>query len=143
MLRPTRFRLVTNFDIVPALHPCNLIKTKSSGVQIVGISGFAPWKAPDDWLTRGLWPRLQERFGFFGNVAGEWRCFNRGGGAALGLARNQASFRPKSLYLRLWRAGEPRGFAAPKNSISRPAGQGDSAGRAASRTAAIGTLIAW
>src|ERR1700704_5593408 len=80
MLRPTRFRLVTDSDIVPAFRPCNLIKTKSSGVQIVGISGFAPWKASADWLTLGLLPRLQKRPGFFGNVAGEWRCFNRGGG---------------------------------------------------------------
>jgi hypothetical protein len=60
MLRPTRFRLVTDSDIVPALRSCNLIKMKSSSVQIVGIPGFAPWKAPDDWLTPGLWPRLQK-----------------------------------------------------------------------------------
>jgi hypothetical protein len=32
MLRPTRSRPVTETDIVPALSPCNLIKTKSSAV---------------------------------------------------------------------------------------------------------------
>ena len=80
MLRPTRSRLVTDSDIVCALRPCNLIKTKSSSVQIVGIPGFAPCKASADWLTLGLWPRLRERPGFFGNVAVEWRSFSRGAG---------------------------------------------------------------
>jgi hypothetical protein len=32
MLRPTRSRLVTEIDIVFALRPCNLIKTKSFAV---------------------------------------------------------------------------------------------------------------
>jgi hypothetical protein len=114
MLRPTRFRLVTDSDIVPALRSCNLIKMKSYGVQIVGIPGFAPWKAPDDWLTLGLWPRLQKHPVFFGNVAREWRGFNPGAGGVLRLALNQASFGLKSLRLRLWRLHRPRGFAAPK-----------------------------
>jgi hypothetical protein len=40
MLRPTRFLAVTETDIVPALRRCNLMKTKSFSVQIVGISQF-------------------------------------------------------------------------------------------------------
>jgi hypothetical protein len=38
MLRPTRSLVVTKIDIVPALRWCNLIKTKSFAVQIIGIS---------------------------------------------------------------------------------------------------------
>jgi len=42
MLRPTRSRLVTETDIVPALRRRNLIKTKSYSVYFVGIFAFAP-----------------------------------------------------------------------------------------------------
>jgi hypothetical protein len=45
MVRPTRSRLVTDPDIVGALGKCNMIKTGSLPVQILGISHFASWKA--------------------------------------------------------------------------------------------------
>jgi hypothetical protein len=79
MLRPTRSRLVTETDIVPALRSCNLIKTKSFGVQFVGIFESASWEATTHWLTLGPLPRLRGGTGFVGNVAGEWRGFNRDG----------------------------------------------------------------
>jgi len=53
MLRPTRSIAVTEIDIVAALRWCNLIKTKSFAVQIIGISRFASWKATMQWLTLG------------------------------------------------------------------------------------------
>jgi hypothetical protein len=51
MLRPTRSRLVTEIDIVPAFRWCNLIKEKSFSVQNVGIFGFARSEAAGGWLT--------------------------------------------------------------------------------------------
>src|ERR1700719_4263226 len=51
MLRPTRSRLVTEIDIVPAFRWCNLIKEKSFSVQNMGISGFARPEAAGGWLT--------------------------------------------------------------------------------------------
>jgi hypothetical protein len=41
MVRPTHSRLVTEFDIGRAFGRCNMLKTKSSDVQIVGIFAFA------------------------------------------------------------------------------------------------------
>jgi hypothetical protein len=41
MLRPTRSRLVTEIDIGPARLSCNMIKSNSFFVQIVGILRFA------------------------------------------------------------------------------------------------------
>ena len=71
MLRPTRSRPVTETDIVPALRPCNLIKTKSFGVQIMGNFVFARQEAAADWLTPGLLPRLRGGAGFL------WECCGR------------------------------------------------------------------
>jgi hypothetical protein len=41
MLRPTRSDLVTEIDIVAARHWCNMIKSNSFFVQILGSSDFA------------------------------------------------------------------------------------------------------
>jgi hypothetical protein len=64
MLRPTRSLEVTEFDIVPALGWCNMIKTKSFSVYFVGIFVFASSGAAVSWLTLELSPRLQRRPAF-------------------------------------------------------------------------------
>jgi hypothetical protein len=64
MLRPTRSRPVTKTDIIAAVRLCNLIKTKSFAVQIVGNFVFARWEAAGDWLTLGPLPRLRGGAGF-------------------------------------------------------------------------------
>jgi hypothetical protein len=76
MLRPTRSRLVTKIDIVPARRSCNLIKTKSFAVHFVGIFDFAFSEATVGWLTLGPLPRLRGEVGFLGRCSGEWRGFN-------------------------------------------------------------------
>jgi hypothetical protein len=73
MLRPTRSRLVTEIDIGPARPSCNMIKSNSLVVQIMGILRFAPEAAMNRGSTRGLSPRLQNGCAFLGNVAGDWR----------------------------------------------------------------------
>ena len=90
MLRPTRSVEVTGIDIGPALGSCNLIKSKSFRAQIVGNSEFASCKAAADWLTLGPSSGLPDRRAFFGNVADEWRGFNRGGQTGRHVLDNQA-----------------------------------------------------
>ena len=139
MLRPTRSRLVTETDIVRALRQCNMLKTKSFHVQIVGISGFASWEAPTDWLMLEPSPRLRIDLDFQTNIAAQvarvWSERQNGHR----LLRNKASPvapwpRPKPFPARLCRTpnstskGEVVAFLLP--------------GRR-SRSAAIGTLIAW
>jgi hypothetical protein len=90
MLRATRSLAVTEIDIVPALRWCNLIKTKSFAVQIIGISRFASWKATMHRLTLWPSPRLRDRPAFWTNVANERRGFNRTAKTGCGLQDNQA-----------------------------------------------------
>jgi hypothetical protein len=78
MLRPTRSRLVTEIDIVPARRSCNLIKTKSFAVRFVGIFDFAFSEATVGRLTLGPLPRLRGGSAFLADVTGEWRGFNLG-----------------------------------------------------------------
>jgi hypothetical protein len=77
MVRPTRSRVVTESDIVLALRGCNLIKTKSFDVEIVGISAFASPEAFAGWLTLEPSAGLQACLVFPVNLAGGWRGFNR------------------------------------------------------------------
>jgi hypothetical protein len=71
MLRPTRSRPVTETDIVRARRSCNLIKTESFAVQIMGNFVFARWEAAIEWLTPGPLPRLRGGAGF------RWECCGR------------------------------------------------------------------
>jgi hypothetical protein len=93
---PARSRLVTEFDIVRAPRACNVIKTKSFRVQIIGIFDFASRKAPAHLPTPGSALRLRERPAFFVNVTGKWRSLNRNDEAAPEMLQNQTSFGPKS-----------------------------------------------
>src|ERR1700719_3536025 len=113
MLRPTRSRLVTEIDIVPAFRWCNLIKEKSFSVQNMGISGFARPEAAGGWLTLRPSPRLRRRPAFLGNVAGDWRCFSRTAKPGRRLRRKQAPFGHLPGGLRVRGQGQPRCFAAP------------------------------
>lgn len=114
MLRPTRSRLVTETHIVGALRSCNMIKTKSFSVQIVGISVFASWEATAGWLTLEPSPRLRGRLAFLLNLADGWRGFNRNDKTGRELLRNQASSRLERGRLVPRRQPAPRGFAAPQ-----------------------------
>jgi hypothetical protein len=90
MLRPTRSRLVTKIDIVPALRRCNLIKIKSFRAQFVGISAFASWTATVNELSLGASPRLRAKPDFLKKIAGHWRCFSRSSRQAPELPWNEA-----------------------------------------------------
>src|SRR5882724_3181978 len=113
MLRPTRSLEVTGIDIGPAPGSCNLIKTKSFRVQIVGNSEFASWKAVADWLTLGPPPGLPDRPAFFGIVADEWRGFNRSAQVGCLVLRNQAWLGPEPGLFGCCRRRQPRACAAP------------------------------
>jgi hypothetical protein len=69
--------MVTEIDIGAALLSCNLIKTKSSPEQILGIFRSCP-KAPVGGPTPEVSPRLRERAPFWTNVAGHCRGFEQG-----------------------------------------------------------------
>jgi hypothetical protein len=85
MLRQTRSRLVTEIDIVPARRWCNMIKSNSFFVQILGSSHSAFNAAMTAWSTHGLSPRLRHGSAFLGNVAGAWRGFVRSSRTSRGL----------------------------------------------------------
>lgn len=139
MLRPTRSRLVTETDIVPALRRCNLIKTKSFSVYFVGIFAFASGEAAAGRLTREPSRWLRARRAFLRNVAGEWRGFNRDHRRAGRLLRNQAQFRPGPRPRRARRHRQPRAYAAPHMPIKsgKPGGISPMAGDSALQRLAL------